>query len=497
MAEEGLRQKAISGTKWRAIATYSTQMVQLVGSVALAWLVEPRDYGIVAAAMVIIAVIRACGGLGMNYALVQRVDRVEEATHTAFVLLLGVGVVSYGILLAVAPFSRAYGDDPWLMRSMGLLFFLRPVAAVTEGTLQRDFHFRSLFLIEFLSVLLSTALAIGLALALSAGHRYWALAASGLARETARSLAAWYFAKIRPRFAFDRALAMELLHYGKYFLGGAIVMMAYNNIERLALSEMLVPAALGLYVFAYNWVYRVGDVSETVFGGVALSVYAKVQSDVPSLRASFCRIVAYSSLVSTGLLVGMVSLVPEAVTLAFPARWLPSVPIFQVLGFFYMVRAVDTASCDLYAAVGKPKFNMYLGIINLAVMAATVVPFICWWGALGAARCVLVARAVALVCNALVCRRVLQCSMGRLLRIVAPSVKAAAAMALVLHAALLAVLRYGRGVHWPELIGLVVLGGATYVASVYVTDRPLFQDVLSLLRDAIGGRRVKVNGLVS
>ncbi|MFP4056863.1 MAG: lipopolysaccharide biosynthesis protein [Candidatus Brocadiia bacterium] len=496
MADE-LREKAIRGAKWRTLATYTAQGVQLVGAVVLAWLLDKDDYGLMAGAMVVISLIRGCTSLGMNYAIVQRRERVEEAVHTGFVLLMGLAAASYAVMLLVAPFTSAYEADAALVWALGLLFFIRPMGIVTEGAFYRDFRFRRLFVVEVSSVALSTGLGIGLAAALPPGERYWALAASGLAREALRSGVGWALAPIRPRLRFDRDVARELLHYGKYLWAGAVVMVLYNNLERLALMELLTVGALGLYHFAYAWVLRVGMISETIFGGVAISVYARVQDDVARLREGFCRIVGYSTLLSTGLLTGLVVLVPEAVALAFPPRWMATVPVFRVLGFYYMVRAVDTTTGQLYASVGKTKYNLYLGLVNTAAMAATVVPFVLWWGVVGAAWCVLAARVVTLACNAFVVRRVLACPLGRLARIVMPAAKAALAMAAVLVAALLGVLHLWGHVGWLALGGLVVLGGASYAAVLYIAERQLFLELLGLLRDALRGKKVKADGLAS
>jgi len=492
--DETLRDKAISGAKWRLVTAYSTQALQVVSSVVLAWLLLPTDYGLVAAAMVVINLVRALGSLGMNYAIVQRRDRIEDATSTAFVLMLFVAAGLYGLLLVVSPLSSVHARAPWLVRAMGLLFFLRPMGVVTEGTLTRDFRFARLFVVEFLSVVLSIAGAVVLALVLPEGERYWALAISGLGRECLRSVAAWYFAKIRPALRFDWALARELLHYGKFFVGGAIVMALHGNLERLALSELLSIGALGLYHFAYTWVYRVGDVTETVFGSVSLAVYAKLQGDVPRLRESFCRIVRLSALLSTGLLTGMIVLVPEAVALAFPSRWLPTIPVFQTLGLWYIVRAVDTTTGQLYAGTGRPKYNLWLDVANLVVMAATVVPLVLWRGPVGAALCLLAARVVRLAFNTAICRRVLGCRLVRLAGIVTPAVKTALVMALVLNAGLVAAYRWLGAVGWVTLVALIALGSVSYALALLAFERELFFELLGLIRDALRGRKVRLNG---
>jgi O-antigen/teichoic acid export membrane protein len=344
---------------------------------------------------------------------------------------------------------------------------------------------------------LSTGLAIGLAAALPKGQRYWALAVSGLAREALRSAAGWVLSPLRPKLRFDWAMAKELLRYNKYLWAASVVMVLYSNVERLAIVEVLSVGALGLYHFASTWVTSVGIISETIFGSVAISVYARLQDDVPRLRTSFVRIVRLSALLSTGLLTGLVILVPEAVALAFPARWLPAVPILEALGLFYIVRAIDTTTGQLYVAAGRPELNMHLGIVNLVVMALTIVPCVLWKEVVGAALCLLVARLVTMACNAFVLRRVLRCSIWRLVPVVTPALKGALVMALVLIAGLLGAYRVWGGVGWLALVGLIVLGAASYAAAIFLLERELFREVVGLLRDALRGERSRPDGLAS
>lgn len=488
MADD-LRQAAISGTKWRVLTTYTTQAVQVLGAFVLAWLLDKNDYGLLDAAMVVVSLIRAATSLGMHYAIIQRRDRVQEAVDTGFVLLLGAAALSYVILAAVGPFTKVYALDPALLWALGLLFFLRPIASVTEGAFYRGFHFRRLFVVETASAVAGTGLAIGLAWAIPHGQRHWALALAGLGREALRALLGWAISPLRPRLRFHRGVAKELLHFNKYLWAATVVMVLYETVGRQTLVELLSVGALGLYHFASIWVSRLGEISETIFGSVAISVYAKVQDDVPRLRESYCRIVRLSALFSTALLAGLVLVASEAVPLAFPLRWLPSVPVFHVLGLFYIVRAIDTTTGQLYVAVGKPRYNLWLGVVNLAGVMATVVPFVLWKGAVGAAWSLLVARLVTLGCNACVLRRVLRCSLADLAGVVAPAAKAALVMSAAVCAALAAAYRVWGLIGWAPLLAAAALGALSYGATVFAWERALFWEIVGLVRDALRGKR--------
>lgn len=487
-----LKQQAVGSAKWGVLTSYSRQAIGAASSYALALLLDPSDWGLITAAMVAITIVRSCGNLGINYALVHWRGEVREATPTGLSLLVIISTLGYGIVLLVAPFTDSYFRAPavpLLTKVLALSLLLKAPSVVAEGTLRRDFRLRTIFYIEFLSQLVSAAAAITVAVLLPAAQRYWALVVGGLGREALRSLLSWALTNVRLRFGFDRKVAVELLHYGKFFLVSSVLMVLYLSADRLILGRFGCMVGLGLYGFALHWVSQLGDVTPTIFGGVALPVYAKLQDDPDRLRSSYCRVLSYASVVSMALLGGMMLVVPDAVRLALPERYHLAIQSFQILGLYWIVRAVGNTSGQLFAAIGKPKFDTMLNAANLVVMAGTMVPLVIHYGPAGAALSLLAARAVRLALNAAFCAHVLKCRVVRLLDTVMPATKSLAAMAAVLWGAKALRAQLGFGAGWLWLGALVALGGMAYVGVLYVAHRKLFVEILGLVRDALPRRK--------
>jgi O-antigen/teichoic acid export membrane protein len=266
-------------------------------------------------------------------------------------------------------------------------------------------------------------------------------------------------------------------------------MVLYANADRLALGRFCSTVGLGLYSFSLGWVFHVGNVSETVFGGVSVPLYAKLQDELDRLRDSYCRILGYTALIAAGLLTGLVIVVPDAVHLVLPERYHLAIQTLQILGLYYMVRAVDTTTGQLYAAIGRPKLDMALNGVNLAALAAIIVPLVMWFGPAGAALAVLAARAVRLAVNVLVCRRAIACPVARFADSVMPAVWASAAMALVLVGVKTQWADASGAVGWVRLAVLILGGAGIYVGVIYVAHRRLFAEVLNLVREALAGRK--------
>jgi len=497
---DDLRSRAVGGVKWNVLTSYSRQAIGVASRLALAWLLAPNDWGLVAAAMVVITVVRSCGNFGVNYALIHWRGDVRRAAPSALTLLSCVSLLAYGAVLLVAPFTSAYFKAPavpLLTKLLALSLLLKPPSVVAEGTLRREFHLRRIFFIEFPSHLTSTVAAIAAALLLPREQRYWALVIGGLGREVLRTLLSWALTNVPLRVGFDREAAAGLLRYGKFFVASSVLMVLYLSADQLVLGRVDSTMALGLYSFALVWVSQLGNVTPTIFGGVALPLYAKLQDDPERLRAAYCRVLGYAAIVSMALLSGMVLVVPEAVRLALPEGYHLATQAFQILGLYWIVRAIGNTSGQLFAAIGKPKYDMYLNAVNLAVMVPIMVPLVIHCGPAGAALAVLFARVVRLALNAVFCRRVLGLPVVRLLDSVMPATKAAAGMAGALWAAQALVARCGGILGWLRLGALVAFGALVYVGILYVAHRKLFLEIGGLTLEAVGLRRAKSNGSAS
>ena len=494
---DGLKQKAVGSVKWGVLTSYSRQAIGFVSSFVIAWFLDPEHWGLITAAMLAITIVRSCGNLGINYALVHWRRDVREATPTGLTLLCGISALAYAIVLAVAPYTDAYFRAPavpLLTKVLALSLLLKPPSVVAEGTLRREFQLRRIFFIEFLSQLLSAVAAVAVAASLPRAHRYWALVVGGLGREALRGVLSWTLTNVKIRFGFDRKVAVELLHYGKFFLASSVLMVLYLSADRLILGRFDCILGLGLYGFALHWVSQLGDVTPTIFGGIALPVYAKLQDDPERLRAAYCRVLGYSAIVSMALLSGMVLVVPEAVRLALPQRYHLAVQVFQILGLYWIVRAIGNTSGQLFAAIGKPKYDTALNAVNLAVMAASMVPLVIHYGPAGAAFSVLLARVARIAVNAVFCGRVLKCPVVRLVDSVMPAVESSAAMAGALWGVKALLARGGLTVGWLWLGVLVALGGAVYVGVLYVAHRALFFEIAGLIRDAVRPGKAESDG---
>ena len=96
--------------------------ISMLATAILARLLTPADFGLIALALVAIAILDTFPGLGVGEALVVVPDDdVEENAETAFAVSVLVGLVLAGLLAALGPFAAAFFDQPRLVEIMPVL----------------------------------------------------------------------------------------------------------------------------------------------------------------------------------------------------------------------------------------------------------------------------------------------------------------------------------------------------------------------------------------
>ena len=150
-----LQRRAARGTLWAMVDNWGRQLLQLVVFVVLARLLVPDDFGLVALAVVFVALATLFVDQGLGDAIIQRPTLTREHIDTAFwaALTLGAGLTVAGVVLAVP--IAALLNEPRLepvLQALSATFLLTGFAAIPTGVLRREMRFRSLAMRTLLSI---------------------------------------------------------------------------------------------------------------------------------------------------------------------------------------------------------------------------------------------------------------------------------------------------------------------------------------------------------
>jgi len=348
-----LTHQTVAGLLWTAFGKGAYGVLQLVVVGILARHVSPADFGVVSAALIVIALSGIVSQLGMGPALVQRPELERRHIDTAFTssvmmdLMLG-AAIWLGAPLA-SSFFRIANVEP-VLRALAWVFPLQGLATVAESLMKRELRFRSLANLDVISYGVGYGV-VGITLALL-GKGVWALVAAQIAQNVVKTgiLLSWQPPRLRS--LPDRDAFRELMGFGAGFTIAKIANQLAAQGDYLVVGRFLGPAPLGYYGRAYNLMSAPASGFGTILDAVLFPAMARVQTDAQRLAGAYRRGIALIALVFLPASVALVLLAPEVVAVLLGPHWTPVVAPFQVLAAGMLFRTSSKIADSLTRATG-------------------------------------------------------------------------------------------------------------------------------------------------
>ena len=476
----------IHGTIWSYATTYSAKALVFISTVILARLLLQEDYGVAGYALVIISFIEILEGLGIGQALIYY-ERTPERASTGFWLSLAAGI---GLMLITyfiaAPLGGWFFKDPRAVEVTRLLSLSLPISAlglVHEYLLIKALAFKQKFVPELAKALAKGLVSIVLALS---GWGAWSLIWGQLAGTAVSVIAFWLVIPWRPTIQFDKAAARSLLSYGLKIISNGGISIFLLNLDYLLIGHYMGAAALGVYTLAFRMPELLIKEFSSVIGRVMFPVYAKMKDDGQRLSRGFLLTLQYVNMITVPLGLGLALVAKPFVLVAFTEKWVEAIPVMSAIALYSLLRAMVLNVGDAYKAQGRPgllaQIHMVQAIISIPLL---------WWAAAVHGTITAVAWSqvtislIAAIIKLLIAGRILNISLGTILKALQGSLAAGAVMSVAVSGSL------QLGINWPPLLQLifcVAIGGFTYLATLWLLYRNTLFEAGQTLRANLSRR---------
>lgn len=365
-----LRSATVAGARWTATSRALAEAAAVASTIVLARLVPPAEFGYAAVALIVVALSMVLGTAGVAAPLVQRRELESDFVGAVtFVALLGAVVLTAAtIALAWLVLPSLFGEraaELVLLASPAWIF--TAVGSPSQALLQRELRFRTLALIEVVSVLGSAALAVALAVIGLDGE---AVVAGGLSLVLFVGVLSYGAAPER-RFRTSRASLRSAVAFAAPVAGSSLVYVCFRNVDYAILGARSTAAQLGFYWRAFQLGVGYQSKISRVMLRVSFPVYSRAQG-MEELRAVRSRIVRGHASVLVPLLALFIAVAPVAVPWLFGAAWEPSVRPAQILAVAGMADAVLTGVGPLMIALGRPGALLRWNLLVLVLYAGMI-----------------------------------------------------------------------------------------------------------------------------
>ena len=385
---DGILALVFRGSAW-TLGIFATGQILRVGrNVALAALLFPEAFGLMAIADMFSKGVRMLSDVGFQ----PNVIRSENADdprflNTVWTMQVVRGLLVFGALVALAyPLSRAFAlNDP----AMGQLAVIMPVAAV--GALIAGFHSTSLLMmgremrlglrggIMLTSRVVATAVMIGWA---ALDPSVWALVSGGIAASIViLALSHRFNTGCDNRFELDRSYAAEILRFGSWiFISTALTFLAMQA-DRVLLAGLVSLQLLGIYAIAMVAATIPREIFGTLLSSVLLPALARKHRESPDAFHTQVERARRTMLPMAGVCVGgLILFAPAFFHLLYDDRYSDAGWMAQLMAislWFALLSAFDT---QVLLATGDSRS---VAASNLANVVVTALAALTGFGAFG------------------------------------------------------------------------------------------------------------------
>ncbi len=388
--EQGASRGALSSIGWSSVGTAAAFVANFVTLIVLARLLLPVDFGVAAAALAIITILRI-GTFSVGQAVVQCTPFDEEDVRTAVTLAMSVGLASTAVAIGAAPALEEVLGVPRLagaLMALSPILMLRGIAVVPQAVLQRALGFRLLSTIEAGSFLLGYAV-VAILLA-ERGLGLWALVLATVAQSAIEAVSLFTFGG-RPRPGRPRSDRMRrLLRPAGGFGASVMANVLATNSDNLIVAASLGPAPLGLYTRAYRLAVTPANLYSDAVDTALYPVMVTIRDQPDRLLIGLRRGLVLVALVMLPVSAVCFSLSEQIVFVLLGSNWDGAVPVFRLLsvGMFFRVSGKPPAAVlKATGAVGNLA-ACQIGYAAMVIVGAGIGQF---WGLSGVATGVAVA----------------------------------------------------------------------------------------------------------
>ena len=348
-------------------------LVNLIGfasTILLARLLTPDDFGLVAIATTIMAILTSLTELSLSSALVQREVIDDDYLHSAFTLnllrSLAIGAV---LFLLSGPIVRIYDDE-----RLRLIAYVLAATAVVGGlanpnraVMSRALIFWQEFAIGVPQKLVGFATSIIIAFVY---HTYWAMIIGSFVTIATGTILSYVVAPFVPKLRLNKA--RELFAFSAWLSVGLAINTLSWRLDQLFIAYFLGKPLLGAYAVGDNLAglptrEATAPLAQTLFPG-----FSRLVDDPPRLQRAYQLGQAAVCAVAFPVGFGFAVVAQPLVQLLMGEEWQSAIMVVQVVSVVAALQTLSSTLQPLAMAKGETRMLFNRDLLSFGIRVPLV-----------------------------------------------------------------------------------------------------------------------------
>ena len=348
-----LKGRSVRGGLLTLISQGSQFVLQTVSTVALARLLVPADFGLVAMVTAVTGLASAFADFGLSEATIQRKEITHEQVSTLFWINMGIGLLLTLVTAGAGPILAKFYREPRLV-AIALLsslnFLIGGLRVQPNALLRRQMRFSALAFRDILANVVGVPVAIVMAWR---GAGYWALVALPLTVNLTQMTASWLLVRWRPGLPRRDSQVGSMLVFGGNVSLSYLIFNLNRSFDSVLIGRYWGAAPLGLYSRAYNLLMLPVRQLSAPAGNVAIPAFSRLQDDPERFARYYLRAVGLIVWIIAPIFGFLFVSARPVIVLVLGAKWADAAPVFQILVISALAQLFMESTLWLFISRGQ------------------------------------------------------------------------------------------------------------------------------------------------
>ncbi|MFZ0266648.1 lipopolysaccharide biosynthesis protein [Caulobacter sp.] len=346
--------KVVTGFSWLMIARLAVMALSFISTAILARILTPADFGVMAAAWLVLALTNAVFEGSFGIGVVQRAEIDDNYISTTLYMSLILAIAMFAIVAVAAPLVEHFFRFPHLgaiLTVTAVTLIFKAGGSVSQALLQRRRQFAALAIINIGTYALGFCI-VSTVMALK-GYGVWSLVGGAVVGGVTEAVASLIVARVPIRVRPDRESMRHVVKTSGFFTISQVLAWAANAGANAVIGRSLGAIPLGIYSRGWKLLDVAVSATAAPMHKVLLPAFARLQNDQEAARRALLK-----SLSLAAPLFGMVSIfvvlhAHAIVMIALGPKWGDTVIVVQLLFSALIPRCAYKISESLAVGFGR------------------------------------------------------------------------------------------------------------------------------------------------
>lgn len=346
-----LKKEAFSGMVWVFIDYFLVKGVSFVGSIVLARLLMPSDFGIIAMIAIFITLGNILLDSGLSSSLIRNNSNDDKDYSTVFFTNVFFGILMYLLFYILAPSIASFFNQNILIdiiRFYSIVFLLTSFSSVQMTLLIKNMQFKKIAVLNVPSVILGLGVGIFMA---TKDYGVWSIISMYLVTQLVLSLGLWISSDWKPKFVFCKDKFSFHFNYGYKLLLANFLSGTTTELYNVVTAKFYPLNTAGNFERAFTLNNYPLTILIQIIGKVTFPLLSKIQNDKQYLQEVFIKLVRFTFFVSAPVMIILSASAKPLILTLLGEKWSDAIPIFQILclgGIFYTLQSLNINTIKIY-----------------------------------------------------------------------------------------------------------------------------------------------------